>query len=431
MIVDYLLLEDGYYLLQENDGKIVLENLMADKEFLYKIYDSAGNYVTTWKDVVSDFSVKSTVNAGISNLVVKLARTENSFGEGFDIKQGNILKVYTFDKDSGQNGICVFTGILTRYSPIVVGAEEYLTVEFFTAFWDLANKLFEVAGKTEIAYLSKDPSYILKDIIDKYSAITGTFLRYGSGTIKDTGTTVSYTFNTVTYQDAIKKVIELCPEGWYYRIDANNIIHLDSKEITNSHYFTMGKDIIEYNPEKRFENIVNTIYFTGGDTGGGVKLYKKFVNTTSITDNGIRAVSIVDERVTLSATAQVIADRILNEKASPEIRIVIKILDNNFYSDKEVGYDIESIEVGQTCKLLNATSKAENLWDTVLFDIASWDFDISNASAIQLQIMSIDYTPDFAVLELSNRQPDIAKRVEDINRNLVNAQTADNPDTPA
>ena len=117
-----------------------------------------------------------------------------------------------------------------------------------------------------------------------------------------------------------------------------------------------------------------------------------------------------------------------NEKSSPEIRVVIKILDSN--NENSLGYDIESIKVGQTCNILNATSKGYNLWDEVFWDIDAWDFNITNAAGQSLQIMSIDYYPNYAVLELSNKQPDIAKRIEDIDKNWKDNITVDNPATP-
>ena len=45
--------------------------------------------------------------------------------------------------------------------------------------------------------------------------------------------------------------------------------------------------------------------------------------------------------------------------------------------------------------------------------------------------MKIEYTPDNVLLELSNRQPDISKKIDDLNRAFVDSITKDNPNTPA
>lgn len=403
-----------------------------EKTYLYKIFSANGTFLTTWNDVVSPLNIKYEINGGISPLKLKLARPETGYGEDHDVKQGNLIKVYCFDQESGNDGVIVFSGLLSSYVPIVEGSEEYIEVIFFSHYWDLANKILESGSNTEVAYLSDDPSDIFKDILDKYSALSGTFLDYSVSSVETTGTTVSYTFNTNNYQDALKKVIELCPDGWYFRIGGDNIVSLKAREATPTHKFTIGKDILSYSPEKRFENIVNTVYFRGGDTGGGVYLYKKYTNSSSVTAYGTRAHVLVDQRITVSGTADILADRLLDARSSPEIRVVLKVLDSNVQkSGSETGYDIESIKVGETCQILNATSKFYNLWDESFWDIDAWDYDITNLAGSQLQIMSIDYSPDYAILELSNKQPDISKRIEDIDRNWKDNVTVDNPTTPS
>jgi hypothetical protein len=328
--------------------------------------------------------------------------------------------VYIFDEESGVNGVLVYSGILVSYIPAVQGGKEYVDVEFFPHYWNLKNKILEDAGDTEVAYASQDPGAIMRDVLDKYAGTTD----HITGSVDNTSTSVSYTYNTNDCQYAVQKVLELCPDGWFFRVGADNIVYMEAREGTPTHYFTMGREIMEYYPEKRSEGIINTVYFRGGST-----LYKKYTNSSSVASYGTRAITLIDERVTVEATADIIADRILDAKSSPEIRVVLKIMDSNGEGN-EKGYDIESIKPGQTCKILNATSKSENLWDVVLWDGASWDYDITNAAATQLQIMSVEYHLDYAVVELSNRQPDIAKRIEDINRNQVDSITVDNPTAP-
>lgn len=621
------------------------------KEILYKVYDDAGDFVTTWTDVVSEFSCNYEINAGLSPLVIRLARNETDFGEDSDVKQGNRLKVYIFDKDSGADGVCVYSGVLVSYSPLIKGGEEYIDLQFFSHYWDLSNKVLISGTITEVPYNSYDPSIILRDVLniysnysdsvldfvdyggsqiygdelvalykfdsgeeltdssgnshtlteigspsqttgkwgmccsldgdDAYSAVddsqlkptgafsmggwfktddvdnakfliqsysastnrAGIFIRISSsnvlhgdsnrntgntsgvdyegidstatvtdgqwhhavftwdgsylnlyldgevagtpvawtyapgyaasnyfrigarsntgsdtyyfvgqldemfllngkalsadevsdlynryikaGTIGLTGTEVSYTFNTNSFQDSLQKVIELCPEDWYFRIGADDKVYLSETSAVADHYLVLGKDISEYQPEKRYDNIINTIYFRGGGT-----LFNKYTNSGSITAYGTRAISRVDERVTVDGTASTICNRILDANNSPEVRVTLRVTDNNGEAG-ELGYDIESLQVGQTVKILNATQKSNNYWDEALFDSDSWDFDITNAAATPLQIMRIEYHLDYAVLELSNKQPNISKRIEDINRNLVESQTADNPSSPS
>ena len=70
------------------------------------------------------------------------------------------------------------------------------------------------------------------------------------------------------------------------------------------------------------------------------------------------------------------------------------------------------------------------MWDEVSWDIDAWDYDITNETATLLQIQKIDYFPDYVLLEISNRQPDLAQRIEQINKKLIESLTTDNPVMP-
>lgn len=289
---------------------------------------------------------------------------------------------------------------------------------------------YDRSGSTLLRYSAKDPAVILKDILDKFTGVGGKidYVTSPANSVDTVGDSESYLFNMNTYQEAMKKVVDMCPVGWYLRVGADDIVYLKAKNSVADHTFILGQHISEYEPEKRTESLVNRVFFMGGDPGTGSNLYKKYTRSGSVSSYGKWDRRIIDDRVKLSATMDDIATRILDNFDAPEIRIVVKILDDN--NEQGKGYDIESIKVGQTCKILNSTKQSENKWDSVQWDTAAWDYDITNAAAILLQIQRIEYSPDYCVLELSNRQPDIARRVEDINNRLMDDQTKDTPAIP-
>lgn len=561
------------------------------KKYLYKIYDVNGDFITTWNDVATepDFSVD--INGGYSEMTVRLSREVFNFGENQDVAYGNRVKVYCFDTDSGQNGVCVYSGFISRYVPIIEGRKETIEITLVSWWWELARYLlegdgtgidsqiygngygvdlvttmtsnsdpspfvalasseanasnmaymafnsnladkwaanattgwlriylgttaknvrkytvtalasgqidsglspknwtfegsndgtswtvldtqknqqdwfptevrsyeienensykyyrinisannghstyvqiaeldimegvaFSRTGATSIKYVSKEPSAILKDILDKFTTAGG-LLDYGVGTVVDTSAPVTYQFNTATVQEALQKVVEISPEDWYFRIGADDLVYFDQKGTEPDHKFYIGRNVRYYKQEKRLENIVNYIYFTGNG------FFKKYSNTSSESAYGRYSQKITDDRVTNVETANAMADAILSRMATPEIRITIDVIDNNNADSK--GYDIESIKVGDVCKIFNATSKGDNLWDSIVWDVDSWDFDITNSAGTVLQIQKIEYHPDYVRLEISNRQPDVAKRIEDINSRLVDSLTANNSVIP-
>jgi len=407
----------------------VIQSLEAPvkKRYLYKIYDSAGTYLTTWNDVSSEPTFSIDLNGGFSELEVELARSENKFDEGESVAYGNQLKLYVFDKDGGYDGVLIYSGFLSRYIPKITGSRESLQITFLSYWANTSDIILEEGGKTYVSYVSEDPTNILKDVLDKFTADGGK-LDYDAGTTQNTATTTTYRFNCGTYQEVLQKIVEIAPYDWYLRIGADDKIYFKQKSATADHKLTLGKEISDYVPEKRIENIINTIYLTGG---GDPKLYKKYESAGSITTYGIKSVKYVDEKITDTGTADKVASRILENFDSPEIRVVIKVLDNSGENYRhEQGYDIESLKVGDTVKIFNATSKGDNYWDTAVWDTDAWDYDITNAAGLVLQIVKLNYSPDYATIELSNKQPDLARRIEEINNAFIASRTADNPSTP-
>lgn len=402
--------------------------LLTQKSFLYKVFDS-GIPVATWsKEVLSEPAFKSVINSGDGELSIHLARSFDDFGEDADVKLNNTVQLWIFDTDS-PNGRMIFKGYISGYRPIIREAMEYVEVTVFSSASELTRFLLRDAlGNTQIAYNSYDPANILKDAIDKYRAQGGT-LNYTADSVVLTNTVVSYTFNTNTLKECLDKIIELCPVGWYYRIAPDGIIYLQPRNIVANHKFIIGKHVENLETYRRVEDLVNSVVFTGG---GDPPLYKRYQNTSSQGTYGLYEKKIVDERVTVTATAEVISNRLLDDKKDPEIRSIFTIVDNNGPSSM-LGYDIESVQVGQTLSVLNlATSGlSATLWDLSTWDVDVWDQILALSASDPIQILSIQYNFDSIIIEASSRLPQVAKRIEDINRNLENLQTVNNPAMPS
>jgi hypothetical protein len=287
---------------------------------------------------------------------------------------------------------------------------------------DIWFTTYQNTGSTTAAYNSYDPSDILRAILDDYVS-RGGVVNYDVDSIEDTGTVVSYTFNTNTVWEGMKKCLELAPAGWYLYIDqSTNLVHFHPKANVSDYEFTMGKDIITISPEKRTEDIKNIIYFTGG---GDPPLFRVYTAPDSIELYGPKVHRYVDQRVTVAATATAIANSILDESRAPELRLSVTVLDNSL--DPVRGMDIESITLGQMIGIRNVEGYGPTLWDISEWDVDYWDFNIQDLSSPVLQIVRIERTPDKATIFCSTTPPDVSKRIEDINRNLEASQTVNNP----
>jgi hypothetical protein len=397
------------------------------KKYLYKVYNGA-TYVRSWSsEVLSDPNFRITINGGSGELIVRLSRNYDNFGEEVDVKLNNRVELWLYDREQ-INGVLLYQGFVSGYRPVLEGTREYLEITCLSYIYELSMfMLRDNSGDTQLEYVDQDPSDILKSIIDNYRLDGGT-LNYTASSIDTTGTTCIYTFNSNTVREAVDKIIELCPENWYWYIDPNSIIYLKPKPATADHNFIIGKHLNSMETWRRSEDIVNRIYFKGG---GDPPMYRVYSNSASIIAYGLHCLQKVDGRVTVIETADTICNNIIEAKKDPEIRTRITLLDTNG-EDINKGYDIESIQPGETCKLLNIKGdvKTYSIWDSSKWDTNVWDQTLATTAADVTQIMSVEYTPDSMVIEASSRTPEIGKRIEDIYRNMIQDQTVDVPATP-
>ena len=397
------------------------------KRFAYKIYD-AGVYVTSWTDeVLNEPSFRNSINSGPGEIIIRLHRTYDNFGEDVDVKLNNRVDLYVYDREQ-PNGLPFYRGFISGYRPVLEGNREYVEITCLSYVYELSSYMLrDNSGDTQLNYYSEDPADILKSVIDNYRLDGGT-INYTDTSIQQTNTTVTYTFNSNLVREAVDKVIELCPEGWFWYVDSSAIIHLEPRNALADHIFTIGSHISSMETWRRAEDIINRVYFTGGGTP---PMYRVYSNSGSISSYGLHATHQVDGRVTVTTTADTMANHTLNSKKDPEIRTSITLLDTNGENQYQ-GYDIESIQPGDTCIILNIKGavRALSLWDIMVWDVDVWDQTLTTTAADVVQILTVEYTPDSMVIEASSRTPEIAKRIEDINRNLVQTQTVDVPATP-
>lgn len=402
-----------------------------NKYFEYRVYDD-NQFVTSWGDaeILSEPSFRTVINGGPGEMIIKLARSFDDFGEDIDVKLANRVDCYVFDREA-PSGQVLYSGFISGYRPVLDEHTEFIEVTLLPYVSELAFIMYrDGSGNTEIDQASQDPSDIVRDVIDRYRA-DGGYLNYDSSTIEDTGATVSYTYNLYTCKEAIDKTIELTPDNWYWRIDSDNKVYLKEADLnTPDHQFQIGKHIQRMETWRRSEDIINRVYFVGQESGG-VPMYRVYSNASSINAYGLHTTKYVDQRVSLTATADLIANRIINKKKDPEIRTTLTIIDNNGKNSGK-GYDIESIKVGETMKIKNIKQgvKTISLWDQAEWDVDVWDQTLSYSAADTIQILSVEYHPNYVVVEASSRLPEIPKRIEDISRNSTNQATWNAPTAP-
>jgi len=401
------------------------------KKFVYKEYYSDTDIRPVWGDeIISEPTFRTTINSGPGELRVRLQRDFDAFGEGDDVELNRKIDLYVYDRDE-PDGKLIYRGYISGYAPILNKGEQYIEITILGYIADARNRVLKDSnGYTALQYYSEDPSNIFKDIIDKYRADGGE-LKYTASSVDTTNTTVTYTFNVNTVEDALEKTIELAPYEWYFLIAPDSTCYLKERSSSADHKLYIGKHISYMSPARRLEDVVNRVYFIGGTPEGEEQLYRVYSSSSSISEWGLREIKKTDQRVTLTSTADTKANRILNDRSAPTIRTVLRVVDNNG-EDENMGYDIESINPGDTISIENLKSSQKTLayWGQATWDSSNWDYEISGLVSDILHVTSVTYHPTYIELEAARRLPEVPKRIEDISRNLDDTITSDLPTKP-
>lgn len=430
---------------------------VLDKTYQYKVYSASNVFLGVWNDVISDLSFDQEVYSAGSSINVELSRnsdtkiitleniittsgenittqdshdivvgytSSNQIGPGSNVDVNYRVEVWVFygedtelittsgeniTTNSGENillnigavnGLRKFHGYITRYVSRY-GGNETTQVTIASFGRELDNYVLESGVNTTVTYNSTDPSNILKDALDKFTAVGGR-VDYDTTSVALTTTTVSYTFRVNTYLEVLKKCIELAPYDWYWYVGlGDDTVYFQDRPTVASQTFILGKHVESLNLEYSIEDITNKVYFTGAETAG-TNLFKKYTDTASITAYRQGLQRITDNRVTLVASADLISNAEITRNSVPRYRTSITILDK--------AYDIESITLGQ----LVAFRNFGNYVDTLL-----------------LQIVGLRYEPDKVTLQLDTLLPSVNKRVEDLRRAQVEADNQQNPAAPS
>lgn len=451
---------EGTLLFSGSVRAIVLRDAEAiqNKRYLYKVYDPDGNYIEVWKDVISDLTFTHEINTIGSSATIELARnsdtvgvsveplftedgqnlltednltilgsieSKNQIGSGSSVDYNNRVDVMVFyggveplytesmeslltedDEDlladmGAPNGRRIFTGFISEINSRY-GDTDTTIVQLTSYGWDLDQfPIMTSDGKTTVTFLSKDPSQIAKDAVDKFMADSssyGTYTTRGLLSIDTTGTVVSYTFRANTYKDVLEKTLELMPSNWYFRVGlGDNLVYFKERQATPQHLFYLGKHIESLDLKGSIINSTNRVLFTGG---GEPNLY---IDRSEVpADRTRRTLKMMsDNRVTVQDSAEVIADGAIDGNNKRLFRTTVEILTKQ--------YDIESISVGETVGFRNFNNEVDTF---------------------TMQIVGLTYSPDSVQLQLDTKPPTISKRLEDTIRNLKVNENQGVPDTP-
>lgn len=274
---------------------------------------------------------------------------------------------------------------------------------FTASTGDIAFKTYSGTPTTTTTYSTDDPvTDMARGILLDYNA------RGGAITERDfvaTGLSLTYTFNSATIYDAIKKIIELSPNGYYSYVDLGTA-EIDIKPTSTTPDFTIvrGREINKLNIGLSIENVKNSLLFSGGDTGGGTNLFKKYDDSQSISNYGIRVAQKSDNRVTVSATADAVGGSFIDEYSDEAQETSVSVLNDLI--------DITLLTPGKTIGFKNFGSFVDSL-------------------VLVIARREPNFSDGIVNLVLGRLPLRLSDEIQRINRDLILEQTINNPAQPS
>lgn len=363
-----------------------------------KSYSTAGVFVKIITDATFE-SFRKTINGGLSDLTLKLARKIDNFNTASDVTVGNRIEIWVYDEESGVPGILLYSGYIEQQNMVLNGGEEYVNIVCYgtvaklnndvlkeTNYTRLYTKLNDGLTTTSASKSAAEVSDVIRAIIDRFNIANPDNHIYsdetGTDTITDSGNEMAYEFNAIVYFNALEICRNIAPQNWYWFLDSENYIHFKEISAIADHTFLLSKDVARIQASKAADSIKNVLLLFDGNA-----TYKQYYDTQSIDLYGRRVKQITDSNIQDTATMDNIGASFLGENKDPKVRLEIDIIDSN-ESDK--GYDIESIDPGDTCKITGITPDGQVFSDNMVIKEVMWtlgkatltietekDFDIS------------------------------------------------------
>lgn len=396
--------------------------------YKYEFYDSSSQYLGNYENnVLNDFYLPQDINTSAAQIVIDFQLSVNRTAEAVEPlrdESGNIItnesgEPITIDRQPeyfeglfevnnrvivtefsqyNVNGVVLFDGHITKCK-MDARANKY-TVSALSNGADFDQIVIDDNGTTTITKGDTAPEDMVGESSSIYVALGG---RISSFTFDVTGIMATYDFIFMTMLEVVQRALSLAPSDWYWYVDPGQLgFFFKQKSATANHTFIIGSHHSELSIEKDMERIKNVVYFTGGDTGGGVNLFKKYTRPASLASYGRRAIKLNDGRVTDDTTADIIAEAYLDQYDSPNYQTTITIIAGR--------YDISSIRLGQTVGFAGNGNYLD---------------------ALKLQIVRKTRTSKAVTLDLGLLPNDASAAYEEVKRQLILSQTLDNPSTPS
>lgn len=365
------------------------------KQYNIKVYDQDGSTILTTlspKILKNEPSFTTRMNGIAGALKLDFNLPFDDFGEGTTIKAMNIIEVYAVTSSpESQKDTLIYKGYIESYQPYIkLDGSEGVIMSLQHVGALLARSYYMSGASTTVTHTAQDPESIFRSVIDHFNTIYGgNIITYNDDSTDTVGQLVNLDITDLKWNKALEKAHELTPEGWYWYIAPNGVAHLKNKALVSQHTFAIGRDVKEISSNRTVKDSLNHVILRHKiGTANKTTVYE---NSTAQETYGTgspakgRMSKIFNETY---ITDQNAADQFGNKKVNEQNGATIQAK-----AIISTPYDIESIEVGQTCRIVNFKGSGDFLDDN-------------------MQIVSINYSPDQIRIEIGDYQNDLAVAID-------------------
>jgi len=427
-----------------------------EKTYIYRVYDSDGNFIGIWTDVKDDLMFTQQINTPGTTTTVLLSRspnttkevradlnaengdilttedgftfsvtyeTNNSVGASTDVDINYNVDVYvhygqfdplitqlgdflvTEDGDNlmatsgSPNGRRVFSGFILDYESLY-GEETGVTVTLVSNGAELSQALIRSGETVVVPYSSQEIATTVKSILDTNPGV----MSYDAESIIDTGVSVPARFMLNDKLEGIETMFDQTPDNFYWYGDvATNLVNIKPRSTTPDHTFVMGTHIKSMALKRSQEQMRNLVYFVGEQNATtGISILKKYEDATSQSNWRVGLHRITDRRYSVADSMQRRAAKDISRYKDPVFTTNLTI--------SSARYDIESIKLGQMIQVTNIDNFVRDLL---------------------LQIVSLSYTPRAVTIQVGEVLDTQHGTIQGISSGLANEQFQSIPNAPS
>lgn len=360
-----------------------------NKKIIVNVSTPSGLFIKSLLGFTFD-SFRKELNGGLSECVIQ---TNTAFDySGGELSLGNDVEIRITDKDTilqtGDSAArVIYRGYISLIERDVDGPTEAVRVHLLGYYTRLSTDILKNSTQTTLYSNSTagitatlgsqdaaDIALMVRGVIDRYRAeTTNPKISYDAVNVPVTGETAIYTFEQKTYREALDTLKSMAPSGIYYYVNELGLLSFKTKPTTPTHKFIFGRHFKRVSVENSIEKVRNALLVWNGKTGGS-SVYKNYEDAQSISLYGRRAERLNDYGLSTTGAADLIGARFLSDNKKPDVRVICTIIDNNL--DENLGYDIESIQPGDTCSLYGFAQGLVDIFeDNMLITAVTYSLD--------------------------------------------------------